>query len=51
MERAKVLITMKHRLARLDNVWGVGGGQRPVMFLIGKVRLWLPWLYNLVLLS
>ena len=38
MERAKVLITMKHGLARLDNVWGVGGSQRPVMFLIGKVR-------------
>lgn len=37
MERAKVLITMKHGMARLDNVWGVGGGQRPVMFLIGKV--------------
>ena len=33
-----MLITMKHGLARLDNVWGVGGGQRPVMFLIGKVR-------------
>lgn len=38
MERAKVLITMKHGMARLDNVWGVGGGQRPVMFLISKVR-------------
>lgn len=37
LERAKVLTTMRHRLARLDNVWGVGGGQRPVMFLIGKV--------------
>lgn len=34
-----MLITMKHGLARLDNVWGVGGGQRPVMFLIGKVSL------------
>lgn len=39
MERAKMLITMKHGMARLDNVWGVGGGQRPVMFLISKVRL------------
>lgn len=41
MERAKMLISMKHGLARLDNVWGVGGGQRPVMFLIGKMNLLL----------
>lgn len=32
-----MLITMKHGIARLDNVWGVGGGQRPVMFLVSKV--------------
>lgn len=37
LERAKMLINMKHGMARLDNVWGVGGGQRPVMFLISKV--------------
>ena len=34
---------MKHGIARLDNVWGVGGGQRPVMFIIGKVQI--PTLY------
>lgn len=39
LERAKMLIHMKHGMARLDNVWGVGGGQRPVMFLISKVHI------------
>ena len=34
-----MLIHMKHGMARLDNVWGVGGGQRPVMFLISKVHI------------
>ncbi len=38
LERANMLINMKHGMARLDNVWGVGGGQRPVMFLISKVH-------------
>lgn len=37
LRRAELLLSMKHGLARLDNVWGVGGGQRPVMFIIGKV--------------
>ena len=37
LKRAKLLLSMKHGLARLDNVWGMGGGQRPVMFLISKV--------------
>ena len=37
MKRAKLLLSMKHGLARLDNVWGVGGGQRPVLYLINKV--------------
>ena len=36
-----MLITMKHGMARLDNVWGMGGSQRPVMFLIGKVSVCL----------
>ena len=35
--RAKLLLSMKHGLARLDNVWGIGGGQRPVVYLINKV--------------
>lgn len=32
---------MKHGLVRLDNVWGVGGGLRPVKYLIRQVRLLL----------
>ena len=39
LKRAKLLLSMKHGMARLDNVWGVGGGQRPVMFLISKVHV------------
>jgi len=38
LKRAKMLLSMKHGLARLDNVWGVGGGQRPVMYLVNKVN-------------
>lgn len=41
LKRAKLLLSMKHGLARLDNVWGVGGGQRPVMYLINKMKLLL----------
>ena len=36
LKRAQLLLNMKHGLARLDNVWGIGGGQRPVMFLVNK---------------
>lgn len=41
VKRAQLLINMKYGIARLDNVWGVGGGQRPVMFLINKMNLLL----------
>ncbi len=41
MKRAQLLLGMKHGIARLDNVWGVGGGQRPVRFLVGKMNLLL----------
>lgn len=41
LKRAQLLLSMKHGIARLDNVWGVGGGQRPVMFIIGKMNLLL----------
>lgn len=41
LKRAKLLLNIKHSMARLDNVWGVGGGQRPVMFLISKMNLLL----------
>merc|ERR1712209_150146 len=39
--RADMLLSMKHGLVRLDNVWGVGGGIRPVKFLAKKIVLLL----------
>jgi len=39
--RADTLLSMKHGLVRLDNVWGVGGGIRPVKYLIKKIILLL----------
>ena len=32
---------MRHGLVRLDNVWGVGGGTRPVKYLVKKMVLLL----------
>ena len=32
---------MKHGMVRLDNVWGVGGGVRPVKYLVKKIVLLL----------
>ncbi|XP_016145059.1 programmed cell death protein 4-like [Sinocyclocheilus grahami] len=37
LDRASVLLSMKREIMRLDNVWGVGGGQRPVKHLIKEV--------------
>ena len=34
--RADTLLNMKHGLVRLDNVWGVGGGIRPVKYLVSS---------------
>lgn len=39
--RADTLLNMKHGLVRLDNVWGVGGGIRPVKYLVKKIVLLL----------
>ena len=39
--RADMLLSMKHGLVRLDNVWGVGGGIKPVKYLIKKIVLLL----------
>jgi len=39
--KADTLLSMKHGLVRLDNVWGVGGGDRPVKYLIKKIVLLL----------
>lgn len=41
MQRADTLLSMKHGLVRLDNVWGVGGGLRPVKSLIRQMGLLL----------
>lgn len=38
LDRAAVLLSMKREIMRLDNVWGVGGGQRPVKHLIKAVK-------------
>lgn len=37
LDRAAVLLSMKREMVRLDNVWGVGGGLRPVKHLIKEV--------------
>ena len=50
LKRAKLLLSMKHGLARLDNVWGVGGGQRPVMYLINKVVAIFDLLFVIIVL-
>lgn len=39
--RADTLLSMKHGLVRLDNVWGVGGGIRPVKYLVNRMIMLL----------
>ncbi|XP_034044230.1 programmed cell death protein 4a [Thalassophryne amazonica] len=41
LDRAAVLLSMKREMVRLDNVWGVGGGLRPVKHLIKEMNLLL----------
>ncbi|XP_038221072.1 programmed cell death protein 4 [Zerene cesonia] len=41
IHRAETLLSMKHGLVRLDNIWGVGGGIRPVKSLIRQIQLLL----------
>ncbi|CAG0897625.1 unnamed protein product [Darwinula stevensoni] len=41
LARADTLLSMKHGLVRLDNVWGVGGGLRPVNALVRQMVLLL----------
>ncbi len=38
IEHADVLLSMKHGLVRLDSVWGVSGGMRPVKYLIKQIQ-------------
>ncbi|NXY88278.1 PDCD4 protein, partial [Alcedo cyanopectus] len=41
LDRAAVLLSIKRDVNRLDNVWGVGGGQRPVKHLVKEMNLLL----------
>uniref|UniRef100_A0A8C4WW54 Programmed cell death protein 4 n=1 Tax=Eptatretus burgeri TaxID=7764 RepID=A0A8C4WW54_EPTBU len=41
LDRASVLLGIKRSILKLDNVWGVGGGQRPVKHLIKEMNLLL----------
>jgi len=37
LNEADLLLRMKHGMVRLDSVWGVAGGRRPVKHLVKKV--------------
>ncbi|NXR08585.1 PDCD4 protein, partial [Semnornis frantzii] len=41
LDRAAVLLRIKRDVNRLDNVWGVGGGQHPVKHLVKEMNLLL----------
>jgi len=42
LEKAEVLLSMNQGMSHLDNIWGVGGGNRPVVSLTNKASsLWL----------
>ena len=47
--RADTLLNMKHGLVRLANVWGVGGGIRPVEYLVSFKDFYLRrYLYHII---
>lgn len=39
LDKADVLLSMNHGIVRLDNVWGCGGGNRPVKYLTNSIRM------------
>ena len=39
IDKADVLLSMKHGIVRLDDVWGVCGGNRPVKYLVKRVSV------------
>jgi len=41
LEKADVLLNMKHGIVRLDNIWGAASTLRPVKFLVKKIQLLL----------
>eukprot|EP00118_Oscarella_pearsei_P024875 m.306995 g.306995 ORF g.306995 m.306995 type:complete len:449 (+) comp41802_c0_seq1:166-1512(+) len=40
-KHADVLLRKSHGMMRLDTVWGIGGGRRPVKVLVNKIKLLL----------
>lgn len=41
LETAELLLSQKHGIVRLDNIWGTGGGIRPVKYLVKQMVLLL----------
>lgn len=41
LEKADLLLGQKHGIVRLDNIWGTGGGIRPVKYLVKQMVLLL----------
>jgi len=41
LHKADILLHVNHGMVRLDSIWGVGGGRRPVKHLIKKIVLLL----------
>lgn len=41
LEKAEVLLSMNHGMVRLDSVWGIGGGNRPVRYLTNRVGVFV----------
>ena len=39
LTEADLLLRLKHGMVRLDSVWGIVGGRRPVKQLVKKVRM------------
>ena len=38
LKKVHVLMNIAHGIVRLDNVWGICGGIRPVKYLVRQVR-------------
>lgn len=41
LDKADCLLNMKHGIVRLDNIWGCGGGNKPVQYLVKRMVLLL----------
>lgn len=51
LDKAEVLLSRKHGIVRLDNIWGTGGGIRPVKYLIKQVFVCINYImYDLSIL-